>query len=296
MIQTYNLVKRYGSTSALLNFNLHVPEGSVFALLGPNGAGKTTALQIMLNILRATSGRVELLGCDSRKLGPKQLTRIGYIAENRELPGWMSVGSFLEYCRKFYPDWNDTEASNLIQLFELPLGRKLRSLSRGIRIKVAFVSALAHRPRLLILDEPFSGLDVAVREHLVKSVAGQTPNCTVLVATHDLSDIEGFATHIGYLSSGKLMFAEEMDTLGARFREIEVLLDTATQTTRLPEQLPRSWLNVNQSPGLIRFTHSQYDPYRCDTEVHQYWRNIRDVSVRPLSLRSIFIALSGQQT
>ena len=218
MIRTYHLAKRYGSTNALLDFNLHVPEGSVFALLGPNGAGKTTAIQIMLNILRATSGRVELLGCDSRKLGPKQLTRIGYIAENRQLPGWMSVGSFFEYCRKFYPDWNDTECANLIRLFYLPLDLTLRSLSRGIRIKVAFVAALAHRPRLLILDEPLSGLDVAARELLVKSVAEQTPNCTVLVATHDLSDIEGFATPIGYLSGGKLMFAEEMDTLGARFR------------------------------------------------------------------------------
>jgi ABC-2 type transport system ATP-binding protein len=293
MIRTYDLSRHFGSTRALLHCDLHVPAGSVFALLGPNGAGKSTAIQIMLNILRATSGRAELLGCDSRRLGPKHLERIGYISENRDLPDWMTVAAFLKYCRQFYPDWNDAEVAKLIQQFGLPLDRRLRSLSRGMRIKAAFASALAYRPRLLILDEPFSGLDVAVREHLVLSLVEQTPECTVLIATHDLADIEGFATHVAYLSDGRLRFAEEMETLTARFREVEVVID---ERTEIPATLPQCWLNVNQLPGIVRFTHTHYEQGRCDSELRQYWQDIRDVSVRPLSLRSIFLALNSAQT
>jgi len=244
----------------------------------------------LLNILRATAGRAEVLGCDSRKLGPAQFARIGYVSENRELPGWMRVGSFLNYCRKFYPDWNDAEASSLVRMFSLPLDRKLSSLSRGMRIKAAFAAALAYRPRLLILDEPFSGLDVAVREHLIQSIAALTPDTTILIATHDLADIEGFATHVAYLSDGHLAFAEEMETLTTRFREIELVVGNPALN-----KLPETWLNVNQLPGLVRFTHASYDPARCNSELRQYWPDISDISVRPLSLRSIFLALSAQQ-
>ena len=146
---------------------------------------------------------------------------------------------------------------------------------------------------MLILDEPFSGLDVAVREHLVQSLVEQTPECTVLIATHDLAEIEGFATHVAYLSNGKLKFAEEMETLAAGFREVEVSLD---ERSEMPAKLPESWLNVNQLRGVVRFTHAAYSPERCDSELRQYWRDIRDVEVRPLPLRSIFVTLASEHT
>jgi ABC-2 type transport system ATP-binding protein len=292
MIRTHALTKHYGSVPALSDVNLHVPEGSVFALLGPNGAGKTTAIRIILNIVRAATGQALVLGSDSRNLGPKELARIGYVSENRELPDWMPVSAFLAYCRKFYPDWQDAEAAELIRLFELPLNRPLRSLSRGMRMKAALASALAYRPRLLILDEPFSGLDVVVREQLMECIAERTPECTVLIATHDLSDIESFATHVAYLSDGRLLFTEELERLEARFREVEVL----TGSSAKPEAFPATWLNLKQSPGVVRFTHAQYDPQQSDSELRQYWPAMQDVSVRAIPLRSIFIALASRRT
>jgi ABC-2 type transport system ATP-binding protein len=295
VITTRGLTKHFGSALAISDLNLHVPAGSVFALLGPNGAGKTTAIRTILNIIRATGGDAEVLGVDSRKLAPTQLARIGYVSENRELPEWMRVGPFLNYCRAFYPAWNDEEAAGLIRMLQLPLDRTLRSLSRGIRMKVALTSALSYRPDLLILDEPFSGLDVVVREQLVQSIAERTPECTVLLATHDLTDIETFATHVAYLSDGRLLFAEEMDDLAARFREVEVLTESPGHALQTLERVPDGWMNLTQSSGVVRFTHAHYDAGRCESEVRASWPGIRELSVRAVPLRSIFITLASQR-
>src|SRR5207244_5840566 len=140
---------------------------SVFALLGPNGAGKTTSIKILLNMLRATAGHAEMLGVDSRKLGPNELAQIGYVSENRQLPDWMRVGYFLSYSKAFYQTWHDEDLEELVRLYELPLDRRLKDLSRGMRMKTALAGSLSYRPRLLILDEPFGGLDVLVREQLL---------------------------------------------------------------------------------------------------------------------------------
>jgi len=291
MIDTSGLSKRFGSTQALADLNLHVPEGSVFALIGPNGAGKTTALRILLNIVRPGGGRAEILGTDSRHIGPKELARIGYVSENRELPEWMTVSEYFNYCRPFYPEWQDSEAAELARMFDFPVDRTLRALSRGMRMKAALAGTLAYRPKLLIMDEPFSGLDVVVREQLLECIAERTPECTVLIATHDLSDIESFATHVAYLSDGHLLFAEEMETLTKRFREIEMVLSGDTS----PQILPDNWMNLKQAPGVIRFTDADYQPAKCEAEIRQRWSGIKDITVRALTLRSIFIALAANR-
>src|SRR5689334_24297454 len=135
MIRTFGLTKKYAHNEALHNLTLEVPEGSVFALLGPNGAGKSTAIKTVMNILQPTAGRAEILGVDSRRLGPEQLAQIGYVSENQQLPEWMSVQQLLAYCKPFYPAWSDADAFDLVRLYELPLDRPLSKLSRGMRVK-----------------------------------------------------------------------------------------------------------------------------------------------------------------
>src|SRR5947209_12488378 len=200
MIRTFELSKKYSRNEALHGLTLDVPEGSVFALLGPNGAGKSTAIKTVMNILRPTAGRADVLGVDSRRLGPAQFAQIGYVSENQQLPEWMTVGAFLQYCRPFYSGWREEDAAELVRAYDLPLGRPLKSLSRGMRVKAALASSLAYRPRLIVLDEPFSGLDVLVREELIESIVERTPEATVFLASHDLAEIESFATHIAYLN------------------------------------------------------------------------------------------------
>jgi ABC-2 type transport system ATP-binding protein len=289
LLSTEKLAKRFRGVEALNGLTLDVPEGAVFALVGPNGAGKSTAIKTVMNILEPTAGRAEVLGVDSRRLGANELAQIGYVSENQQLPEWMSVGYFLSYCKPFYPGWRDEDAADLVRLYELPLNRPLGKLSRGMRIKAALASSLAYRPRLIILDEPFSGLDVLVREQLIESILERTPEATVLLASHDLAEIESFASHIGYLNEGRLEFVEEMAALGARFREVEVTLENAGT---IPAGLPATWLNVEGGGVVIRFVDSRYDAQRTEAEIRARFAAIRAIEVRSMSLRSMFLALA----
>jgi ABC-2 type transport system ATP-binding protein len=290
MVKMQGLMKRYGSFKALADVTLEVPQGSVFALVGPNGAGKSTAIKICMNYVRATAGITEVLGVDSRRLGSRELVQIGYVSENRQLPEWMRVDAFLAYCKGFYPNWQDEDCRDLIEQFQLPLDRTLKALSRGMRVKAALTSALSYRPRLLILDEPFGGLDVLVREQLIESILDRSAESTILLASHDLAEIETFATHVAYIDEGHIRFVNEMGRLTERFREVEVLLEAPT--AELPRDLPSTWLNIEQSDTVVRFTASEYEEQSIGSAIRRYFPAIRGITVRTLPFRSIFIALA----
>ena len=211
-------LKRFGRSTVVDHLNLDVPEGSIYGLVGPNGAGKTTTIKMLMNILQPSEGRAEVLGTDSRHLGPRDFERIGYVSENQEMPDWMTVGYFMAYLKPFYPTWDDARASELLRQFDLPLDRKLKHLSRGMWMKTALASSLAYRPPLLILDEPFTGLDPLVRDELIEGVLDAAEGATILVSSHDLAEIETFASHIGYLDRGRLQFSEEMTSSRRGFR------------------------------------------------------------------------------
>ena len=241
MLRTVDLVKSFGDAPVLTGLNLEVPEGSVYGMLGPNGVGKTTTILIAMNILQPTSGNVEVMGVPSRNLGPSDFTRIGYVSENQELPEWMTVAYLLRYLKPFYPSWDQNYAEQLVRQFDLPLSRDLRRLSRGMRMKAALVGALAYRPRLLVLDEPFSGLDPLVREEVIEGLIESASETTIFDLLACLGEIESFASHIGYLDRGRLQFSEEMSSLTARFREVEV-------TVEPPAKLPKD-IATGRKPG-----------------------------------------------
>ncbi len=287
------LTKAFRHVDAVRDLTIEAPEGSVFALVGPNGAGKTTAMKTLLNIHQPTSGRAEVLGVDSRSLGAEHFARIGYVSENQQMPGWMKVGYFLSYCREFYPEWSEEDAAELVRLFQLPLDRKLRHLSRGMRVKAALASSLAYRPKLIMLDEPFSGLDVLVREQLIESVLERTPEATVFLSSHDLGEIESFASHIAYLHEGRLLFSEEMTSLSARFREIEVTLgEPRNLHDELLDTLPATWLNPEQFGVVAGFVDSQFDSERHRADMQRFFPGARSVTVRAVPLRTIILAVS----
>ena len=289
MIRTFDLTKCYRKNEALHGLSLEVPPGSVFALVGPNGAGKSTCIKILMNLIRPSSGRAEVLGVDSTRLGAAQLAQIGYVSENQKLPEWMRVGYFLEYCRAYYPTWDNALAEDFVSRFELPLDRRLSALSRGMKVKAALAVSLAYHPRLIILDEPFSGLDVLVREQLIESIVDFTPESTVLIASHDLTEIESFAMHVAYLNEGRLEFVQEMESLTARFREIEIILDAPSD---LPIEFPATWLNPEQSGVVVRFTDTRYDPARSREEVARRFAGVREIQAREMSFRSIFLSIA----
>jgi ABC-2 type transport system ATP-binding protein len=308
VIATEGLTRRFGRLEAVDHLTLHVPAGSIFGLLGPNGAGKTTTLKLLMNIIRATSGRAEVLGVDSRRLGPAEFAKIGYVSENQRMPDWMTVGELLAYCKPFYPAWDDRLCARLIELTALPLDRKLRHLSRGMRMKAALVSSLAYRPKLLILDEPFSGLDPLMRDEFVQGVlelAGEG-GWSAVISSHDLEEIERLIDWVGYLRDGHLAFAESITGLQARFRQIDVSLasdaapgasSTSTSTANasaLPTPIPAAWLNVTTGERALRFVHAAYAPDTTERELAARFPGAH-VQVTPISLRETFIALARQE-
>jgi ABC-2 type transport system ATP-binding protein len=289
VIRTDNLVKKFRRVDALNGLNLEVPQGAIYALVGPNGAGKTTAIKILMNIFGATSGRAEVLGMDSKQISGKALTSIGYVSENQQLPNWVRVDAFLAYLRPFYPSWDRELENQLVRQLALPLDRKLSDLSRGMRMKAALASALAYRPRLIVLDEPFSGLDPLVRDELIESMLERAEEATILISSHDLAEIENLASHVGYLDQGRLRFSEEMPALVERFREVEITFDAAPA---VPGKLPASWMRLSSSAAVVQFIESQFDEQRTSAEIRNLLGEARSVTFTPMSLRSIFLAMA----
>lgn len=281
--------KRFRNVQALDDLHLEISERSIYALVGPNGAGKTTLIKTLLNILKPNSGRATVLGIDSRRLSPREFASIGYVSENQELPEWMTIQYFLAYLRAFYPTWDDTLAEELVRELELPKERKLGQLSRGMQMKAALVSVLAYRPLLIVLDEPFSGLDPLVRDEFAQSLTTSTPGATVLISSHDLAEVESFATHIGYLDGGRLQFSEELVSLSERFREIAVTLE---RPPVLPSPWPAGWLKPQTSAAVVRFVDCRFDPLKTPEAIRRLFPSASGISIAPMALREIFVALA----
>ena len=288
VIRTVELTKRFGHTEALSGVQLTVPEGSIYALVGPNGAGKTTLIKLVMNILRPTEGRAEVLGMASEQMRGRDLVRIGYVSENQEYPEWMTVGQMLEYLRPFYPTWDGAIEKQLAAQFDLQMGRRLKHLSRGMRMKAAMASALAFRPALLVLDEPFSGLDPLVRDELIEGLLDRSPETTVFLSSHDLSEIESFSSHVGYLEQGRLLFSEEMSVLADRFRAVTVTLGGPA-----PEgKRPAAWLQYEATDSVVKFVHSECRGEQTEAELRQLFPAAKDIEMEAMPLRAIFLAVA----
>lgn len=289
-IQTEGLSRSFGKTEALKRLDLSVPEGAVYAFLGPNGAGKTTTIKLLMNLLRPSAGTGAVLGTDSRALGPETLQQIGYVSENQDLPDWMTTVELATYARGFYPNWDRELSAGLLKLLDLPDDKPIRTFSRGMRMKAALATSLAYRPRVLILDEPFSGLDPLVRDEMVEAmleIAGEGGQ-TVFVSSHDLSEIEHLADHVGFLRDGRLIASEQMDTLTGRFRQVDVITSGGIAVDAAPD-----WLQVERTENRIRFTHSSWSD-AAEQELRGRVPVGSDLLVEPLTLRQIFVALAKQ--
>lgn len=289
MIQTHELKKNYRTCGALKGLTLTVREGSAFALVGANGAGKTTLIKILMNLVEATSGSAEVMGVDSRRLSREQFRRIGYVSENQELPGRLAVAAYLKYLRPFYPEWDPTLERDILAQFKLPGDRRIQELSHGMRVKLALTCALSFRPKLLILDEPFSGLDPLVRDEFMEGLAAQAGEMTVLISSHELSEVEGFATDIGFLEAGKLLFQESMERLADRVQQVKV---TVERQGALRESTPESWLDFRQVGNVFTFVDTQFSECDLGERIRSRIDGVREIEFQPMSLRSIFTSIS----
>ena len=255
IIDAQNVNKRYGNVHVLRDLCLQVPEGSAFALIGTNGAGKTTTMRMLVNIIKPDTGSVNILGIDSRALSYQNYLEIGYVSENQLLPARLTIEQYFDYLRPLYRNWDRGFEKALRRKLELPASRGLSKLSHGMRMKAVLVAALAFRPKLLILDEPLSGLDSLVRDEVIDGLLDQAGESTILISSHELNEIENFTTHLAFMADGNLWFQESIENLKDRFKEVFVTLSARNE---LPIDCPENWLFPRISGHSLQFIDSEF--------------------------------------
>ena len=219
MIAISGLTKRYGDVLAVDDVSLEVPEGSVCGLLGRNGAGKTTAFKCLLGFARADAGEVRF---DGAPLTPESFATLGYVPERPELYRWLTVAQHLEFARRSQPRYDDARAKELVATFRLNERKKAGKLSKGQQTALALILALVHRPKVLILDEPASGLDpVMQRVVLDILVDAATSGSTILISSHQIGQIDRAADRVAIMRDGKIVVAGVIDDLREASRVVE---------------------------------------------------------------------------
>jgi ABC-2 type transport system ATP-binding protein len=290
VIEVRGLWRAFGRKVALEDVSMTVQRGNVVGLVGLNGAGKTTLIKHLLGLLKAQRGTVRLFGRDPAADPEGTLARIGYLAEENDLPRWMRVRDLLAFLKPFYPGWDDAHARELVELFELNPAAKIKALSKGQQARAGLVGAIAHRPELLLLDEPSSGLDPVVRRDILAAIIRTVADegRSVLFSSHLLEEVERVADEIIMIHEGKIVVAGPLDQLRACHRVLRV------RAERRPEEL-------RAIPGVVTVD--------GDGEVVRLFgrgtaesltgritaTGARVIDERPSNLSEIFLALAGQR-
>jgi ABC-2 type transport system ATP-binding protein len=222
VLSVSELTRRFGATTALDSVSLSLPRGAVYGLVGANGAGKTTLIRHILGLHRAEGGSVRVFGLDPVADPVAVLSRIGYLSEENDLPGWMRVDELIRYTSAFYPKWDDAYAEDLRRAFALDPAVKIKDLSRGQKARAGLLIALAHRPELLVLDEPSSGLDPIVRRDILGAVIRTIADegRTVFFSSHLLDEVEQVADHVTMISHGRIVLSAPLDAINESYRSL----------------------------------------------------------------------------
>jgi len=279
----------FGRDTVLDAVTFDVPQGAVYALLGANGAGKTTLLQLLAGTRRLQNGHAQLFGRDVTTLPMSQRQRISYVAEGQELPDWMVLGQLEAFCAPLYPSWDFAFASKLRAQFLLNPHQRIGAMSRGQRMKAALLCALAPKPKLIIMDEPFTGMDVVVKDEMVRGLldAAGLDGTTVLICSHDIAELEPLADWVGFLDRGRMRLSAPIDELRARYKRVELLTEAPVP---MPNELPRNWLSMERAGLRVSVLMEQSGDV---PELPPSFRSATRVDVRDASLRELYIALAS---
>jgi ABC-2 type transport system ATP-binding protein len=275
--------KRYAHF-LLDHISLELPEGSILGFIGANGAGKSTTIRILMGLVRQDSGSVEVLG---RRMPAEQTAAkldIGYVSEDMRLYGAATLAWHMDFIASIYPRWNQTYADALLRRFDLKPQQKIKGLSHGQRVKAALLLALAREPRLLLLDEPTTGLDPVARgEVLAELMAVLTDeHRTILFSSHNTLDVEQISDRIAFIDRGRLIAIDEKEDLLDRWRRIRLLVPSSAVLPQLPGVVA-----VGGTERLPVLTTSQFNPAvvsLCQD------RGATVQSVDPMTLEEIFVA------
>lgn len=290
VVKAENLSKNFGKKCALDNVTIEVLRGRVFGLVGENGAGKTTLIHHILGAYTAEKGSVSVFGLNPAKYPKEVLSRIGYLSETRDLPRWMSIQQLIRYMSAFYPNWDMAYSYQLLEQFALDPKRKIRALSRGELARAGLLVALSHRPELLLLDEPSSGLDPVARMDILSAVVRSVAEegRTVLFSSHLLDEVERVSDDVCMLHHGTVVMNGSLEEIKSR----HLLLEVRANDNKL------SFENI---PGVIRINalgHGYRVLYKGNEnegkeQIKQQGGEVIHISVP--SLEEIFIAYVKRQ-
>jgi len=290
VIQTRGLTKYFGTKPAVLDLNLEVPRGSVLAFLGRNGSGKTTTIRMLLGLLKPTRGEGSILGHDIRALPPEARARIGYLTEEHQLYGWMSVKECGGFQSQFYPRWNEKIFRGVIGHFSLKPTVRVKDLSRGERAGLCLGLVLAPEPELLILDDPAMGLDPVAHRSLVESMIYLTRRSdrTIFFSSHQLADVERVADYIAILDRSVLRACCSLETFRSSVRQVRL------QFPGTPPPVPKipGLLQAFRTEGELRLVCVHYNE-----AVERALRALAPAQMEqvPISLEEAFLSYLGER-
>lgn len=278
-----NLRKSFGSKVVLEDVSLEVPRGQTFALLGRNGAGKTTLIRILLGLIRADGGSVRLSDRDPAADPIEVRRRVGYLAEDQVMYGWMTPIELCRFLEPFYPSWDMRTAQEYLDRFEIPRHCRIRHLSKGQTVKLGLAIALAHRPDLAILDDPSIGLDPIARKEFNRDLIEhlQAEGRTVVYSSHLLDEVEAVADAVAILHNGRIARHAPTDVLREEIKQIVLPLD-GVDSVRPPDGL----LDVRRHDDRIVVTVDRAAPF-----IEALAASGIDHEVIDLSLDDIFEAI-----
>jgi ABC-2 type transport system ATP-binding protein len=287
VIETHQLCKSFKDQPALRGLDLQVPAGSIFGFLGRNGAGKTTTIKTLMGLLRADTGSAHVFGvpvtdADSAA-GVRR--RIGFVTEDKELYPYMTVEQIIRFTRPFFPGWRRDLEQRYLEMFELPKARKIPDLSKGMRSKLMLLLAIARGAELLILDEPTDGLDPAATEGVLRELVSITSSSgiTIFFSSHQLSEVELIADHVGIVDHGRMVVSGCLDDLKARYQRVHVVLERGAEP---PVRWPEGAESIRQEGRVV----SMLCSHNAEAIVEQA-RSIPGATVErfPVTLKEIFL-------
>jgi ABC-2 type transport system ATP-binding protein len=276
-----------GGIRAVDRFDLRVRQGCIYGLIGPNGAGKTTAIRLLMGLLRPQSGTALILGQDLWSAPRSLRSRVAYISQTQQVHSWMTLEELCRYASRLYGRWDGAYAQSLARRWELPMRRRMGSMSAGEQRKAALLLAFAARAEVLLLDEPAAGLDPITRRALVDEIIEMVTRgeeCTVLFSTHLLEDLERLVDSIGIMNQGRLAVSAPLDELHSTVKRVQVIF----QSELVPPgfSIPGALWTESSGPVATAVTRlvneAQLDSIR-------HWPGAR-VQVFPLSLEEILLA------
>jgi ABC-2 type transport system ATP-binding protein len=292
-IETEALSKRYGTTDAVRQLDLRVGAGRITGFLGRNGAGKSSTIKMLLGMTHPTSGSGRVLGTpiDDARASREARRHVAYVAEDKQTYAYMTVSQMIAFTRSFYSDWRPEVEARLLREFDLPVTRKVKALSKGMRTKLALMLALSRHPQLLILDEPSEGLDpVSIEELLQALIAAAAEGTAVFFSSHQISEVERIADHVCMLDRGRLVLDASLDVIRRDFRRIEV---------GFANEPPR-WVWPSDDIGSIRTSGRQISIVakgNVDAIVERaYGSGAVSVETFAVSLREVFLDAAMERT